>query len=66
MAISSVGCMNGKESKALFLAGYNEMVRRLHPETIIFYGSVPDECMGNIVRVKAFYEKFKEAVCADF
>lgn len=66
VAISSVGCMNGKESKALFLAGYNEMVRRLHPETIIFYGSVPDECMGNIVRVKAFYEKFKEAVCADF
>ena len=66
VAISSVGCMNGKESKALFLAGYNEMVRRLHPETIIFYGSVPEECMGNIVRVKAFCEKFKEAVCADF
>ena len=63
MAISSVGCMNGKESKALFLAGYNEMVRRLHPETIIFYGSVPDECMGNIVRIKAFHEKFKEAKC---
>lgn len=63
VAISSVGCMNSKEKKALFLAGYEEMVRRLQPETIIFYGNVPDECMGNIVRIKAFQDKFKEAKC---
>lgn len=63
VAVSSVGCMNSKEKKALFLAGYEEMVRRLQPETIIFYGNVPDECMGNIVRVRAFTEKFKEAKC---
>ena len=55
--------MNSKEKKALFLAGYEEMVRRLHPETIIFYGSVPEECMGNIVRIRAFTDKFKEASC---
>ena len=36
VAVSSVGCMNGKEKKSLFLAGYKEMVRRLQPETIIF------------------------------
>lgn len=66
VAVSSVGCMNGKEKKSLFLAGYKEMVRRLQPETIIFYGNVPDECMGNIVRIKAFQDKFKEAVCAGF
>lgn len=66
VTVSSVGCMNSKEKKALFLAGYEEMVRRLQPETIIFYGNVPDECMGNIVRIKAFQDKFKEAVCADF
>ena len=63
VAVSSVGCMNGKEKKSLFLAGYKEMVRRLQPETIIFYGNVPDECMGNIVRIKAFQDKFKEAKC---
>lgn len=63
MAVSSVGCMNSKEKKALFLAGYEEMARRLQPETIIFYGTVPDECMGNIVRVRAFTDKFKEAKC---
>lgn len=66
VAVSSVGCMNSREKKALFLPGYEEMVRRLQPETVIFYGSVPDECMGNIVRIKAFQEKFKEAACADF
>jgi hypothetical protein len=63
VAVSSVGCMNSKEKKALFLAGYEEMVRRLQPETIIFYSSVPEECMGNIVRIRAFTDKFNEALC---
>ena len=63
VAVSSVGCMNSKEKKALFLAGYEEMVRRLQPETIIFYGSVPEECKGNIVRIRAFTDKFNEALC---
>lgn len=63
VAVSSVGCMNSKEKKALFLAGDEEMVRRLQPETIIFYGSVPEECMGNIVRIRAFTDKFNEALC---
>lgn len=60
VAISSVGTQNGKEKKKLFLDGYNEMLRRLEPELIIFYGGVPEECKGNIVRIKAFQDKFKE------
>lgn len=63
VAISSVGCMNSKAKKELFLSGYEEMVKRLQPESIIFYGTVPDECKGNIVRINAFTDKFKEAVC---
>lgn len=63
VAVSSVGCMNSKEKKRLFLQGYDEMINRLHPESIIFYGTVPEECKGNIVRIKAFQDKFKEAVC---
>lgn len=39
------------------------MVERLHPESIIFYGSVPEECKGNIVRVKQFSDKFNVAKC---
>ena len=63
VAISSVGCMNSIGKKLLFLSGYNAMVERLHPESIIFYGSVPEECTGNITRIRAFHDKFKEAKC---
>lgn len=38
VAVSSVGCMNGKKKKELFLSGYNAMIEKLHPESIIFYG----------------------------
>lgn len=61
MAVSSVGCMNSREGLALFCSGYDEMIRRLCPETVIFYGEIPAECRGNIVRIKAFQDKFSEA-----
>ena len=63
VAVSSVGTQQSKRTKALFLSGYKEMIKRLEPETIIFYGNVPEECMGNIVRIRAFQEKFNEAKC---
>ena len=63
VAVSSVGCIAGKEQKTLFLAGYQEMVNRLNPASIIFYGQVPEECKGNIVRIKAFTDRFTEVVC---
>ena len=63
VAILSVGTQKNKKAKELFLDGYNEMVKRLEPETIIFYGGIPEECKGNIVHIKAFQEKFKEARC---
>lgn len=60
IAVSSVGTQNSKQSKTAFLDGWFECVDRLEPETIIFYGTIPNECKGNIVRIKAFQEKFKE------
>ena len=63
VAVSSVGTQNSKAKRELFIQGYREMVRRLQPETIIFYGNVPEECTENIVRIKAFSEKFNEARC---
>lgn len=63
VAVSSVGTQNNKQTKQAFLLGYSEMINRLNPETIIFYGNVPDECKGNIIRIKAFQEKFKEVKC---
>ena len=61
VAVSSVGTQRGKKEKLLFLEGYNAMIERLKPETIIFFGNIPKECMGNIVRIKPFQEKFREA-----
>ncbi len=63
VAISSQGCIASKEKRKLFLDGYHEMATRLQPETIIFYGKVPDECNGNIVRVAPFSERFNEVTC---
>lgn len=60
VAVSSIGTQNNSQSKELFLVGYNEMIKRLAPETIIFYGSVPDECRGNILKIEPFYEKFNK------
>ena len=63
VAISSVGCMKSKEARQAFLDGYNEMIKRLSPEKIIFYGDIPDECKGNIVHISTFTdERFKEAI----
>lgn len=60
VAVSSVGCMNSRKRKDLFLNGYREMMDRLKPTTIIFYGKVPEECKGNIVQIKAYQEKYRE------
>ncbi len=53
VAVSSVGTQNNKEKKRCFLDGYHEMVERLQPTQIIFYGRVPDECKKNIIHIKA-------------
>ena len=66
IAVSSVGTQNSKEKKEKFLEGYFEMVGRLQPTQIIFYGNVPDECKGNIVHIKQFSEKWNKAEAAQW
>ena len=39
----------------LFLLGYKEMLARLKPEKIIFFGDVPEGCTGNIERHTSFH-----------
>ena len=56
VAVSSVGTQQNKESKRLFLRGYEEMMKRLSPEWVIFYGKVPEECDWNVIRVKPHYD----------
>ena len=60
VAVSSVGTQQSKESKRLFLRGYEEMMKRLNPSWVIFYGKVPQECDWNIIRVPPFVEQVRE------
>lgn len=63
VAISSVGCLKNKRIKDIMIETYYEMVRRLNPSCIIFYGEVPQECKGNIIKVESFQNKFKKVMC---
>lgn len=60
VAVSSVGTQNKSESKRLFLQGYEEMMKRISPLYVIFYGNVPEECDWNVIRIKANQEIIKE------
>lgn len=64
VAVSTVGVKNDKDwnnkDNNLFMRGYNEMLRRLEPKTILFYGSMIDGMKGNIIRIPSYYEsKFR-------
>lgn len=59
VAVSSVGIGRSNEAKKRFLDGWNEMLRVLKPEIVIFHGNVPEECSADIIRIKVFSDKFK-------
>lgn len=52
ISVSSVGTQKRTDTKQAFMDGYREMMARLHPSTILFYGNVPSEAEGNIVHIK--------------
>ncbi len=56
VAVSSVGTQKNPIARALFLAGYTEMMTRLKPQKVIFFGDVPAGCSGSIERHEAFYK----------
>ena len=59
VAVSSVGTQQNKESKRLFLLGYEEMMKRLEPSWVIFYGKVPEECDWNVIRESPHYKEIE-------
>ena len=64
VAISSVSVandplFNGKED-TLFKDGFDEMVRRIEPETILFYGTMIDGCEGNIINIPSYYAEKRD------
>lgn len=42
IAVSSLGCMKSKQTKLYFCRGFDEMVKRLSPVNILFYGIIPE------------------------
>lgn len=66
VAVSSVGAMKNRDARRLFIDGYKEMLTRLQPEKIIFFGSVPDECTGNIEHHTPYYETFTKELAFSF
>lgn len=69
IAISSVGTQAELETKLLFMSGFEEMLNRLYPRTILFHGDIPDEAKAlceqdkrkiNIVRILAYHAKLRK------
>lgn len=60
VCVSSVGTQKRKEDKLLFMRGWDRMMEVLEPETILFYGAIPEECYGNIIPMVEFTKRFKE------
>lgn len=61
VAVSTVGVKNDKDWNNkignMFKAGYDEMLNRLEPTTILFYGDMIDGLEGNIIRIPSYYEQ---------
>ena len=51
VAVASIGTQKNIEARKLFVYGFDAMLERLQPETIMFWGTVPKECRGNIIRM---------------
>lgn len=56
VAVSSVGTQKNPRARELFADGYREMIDRLAPEKILFFGDVPKGCEGNIEQYDPFYK----------
>lgn len=61
VAIGSIGTQKDVEARKLFVYGYDAMLERLQPETIMFWGALPRECRGNVVKMDEGYKWSREA-----
>lgn len=60
VSVSSVGTQKSTFSQELFRDGYREMMDRLHPSQILFYGKVPDFCEGNIIEMPTTIQQIRK------
>lgn len=64
VSVSTVGVKNDRDWNGsdddMFHAGYDEMMKRLEPTAILFYGDMIDGCEGNIIHIPSFYAERRE------
>lgn len=60
VAVSSVGVCKDKDAMRLFLQGYEEMMRRLSPNWVIFYGKALVDCDRNVISITPHQKEVKE------
>lgn len=59
VSVSSVGTQQSKETRKLFLQGWEKMLEVLEPSKVIFHGNIPSECKADIIHIKAYQDKLK-------
>lgn len=63
IAVSSVGTQLNKRAAELFRLGYAEMLKRLEPSAILFYGTVPEDCKSDkIIPLTSFQDSLKKRI----
>ena len=61
VAVSAVGTQMDKGAREVFRRGYEAMIERLQPDSIIFYGKVPEECKAdNVTHISAYQDRLKK------
>lgn len=53
VAVSTLGCLRSNADKQLFMPGLEELINRIHPKTIVIYGSLNDE-------IKTLLKKYEQ------
>ena len=43
VAVSSYGCIRRKVDRLYFLDGFERMLKRLHPDAVVFHGTMPED-----------------------
>ena len=65
VALGTHGCIKRREDKTYFKHGLRELIRVLHPETIVVYGAVPDDVFAEYrekgIKVIAFESEFSKS-----
>ncbi len=61
VAVSAVGTQMDNKARRLFDIGYRAMLDKLKPETIIFYGAIPEGIeTDNVIKIAAYQDKLKQ------